>query len=236
MSDNKKIMIGKTLKALMDYDNLEIEDLVKVGFSKTNIQKYLNDYRRPTIEDLVRLANEFHTSVDFLLGNTKHKLDPFDHDFLKEFIEYASNKINTHFEVRQNTEIPDKEPVQWVLTGLITYLLVSTNGKIYEDLENVEVEYKKAVTENLIAIFDECINMASQNKQDLQEFETILQKIKESNNGEYSFKDSYVLNDLEKREDLSGEEKIKMIKSYISINVANGQKAINMLTELSNKQ
>jgi hypothetical protein len=69
----------------------------------------------------------------------------------------------------------------------------------------------------------------------MDELRGLLGGISDYLDGEYSFKDAAIINSLEKREDKTDEENIEILKSYINVNVTNGQKALKLLQELSVK-
>ena len=50
--------------------------------------------------------------------------------------------------------------------------------------------------------------------------------------GVYSFRDDMTLENLENDVDITREDKIKLLKSYINTSIINGQKAMKMLEEV----
>lgn len=66
--------LGKTLKQLRQKRTQQmIADLV--GVSRASYSHYENDHVQPDMETLIRLAQVYQVSTDFLLGNTDSQKD-----------------------------------------------------------------------------------------------------------------------------------------------------------------
>ncbi|MDT0163514.1 helix-turn-helix transcriptional regulator [Bacillus sp. AG4(2022)] len=236
MSD-EKVMIGDRLQILLDKNNMDISKgslMDKHGFNKSNLHKYITNVRRPALEDIIKLANIFNTSVDYLVGNREYILDTWDPDYLKEFLNFAAEKINEHFVERQNVHLPDNDS-NYALLFALTHLLLS-EGKSFEDFTDEEKEVQKELIDYIIAIYYGTIRMAQQKHFHIDELKGMLGSIFNNIDGDYSFKDASIINELEKREDKTDEEKIEILKSYIHVNMKNSQKALELLQELSEKK
>ncbi len=64
----------KRLEALMEENNMsQIELANKIGTTNVTISRYLSSERIPRLEIVTKIAEVFHTSVDYLVGlsNTK---------------------------------------------------------------------------------------------------------------------------------------------------------------------
>ena len=62
------------LKELRQNMNLRQEQVAKlIGVNKSAISTYENDTRQPSFEILVRLANLYRVSTDYLLGQTNSR-------------------------------------------------------------------------------------------------------------------------------------------------------------------
>ena len=62
----------KNLRKLREESNTTQKQLAEVvGVSQQSINKYENHNVEPDIETLVRIANYFNTSVDYLIGRTE---------------------------------------------------------------------------------------------------------------------------------------------------------------------
>lgn len=235
-NDDTKIMIGQQLKKLLEDNgyNVTKDSLVdELGFNRSTLQKYLNDIRRPTLEDIVRIAERFNTSVDFLVGNSKYVLDTWDHEFLKEFFQFTSEKIEDHFENRYRLNISEKTIHSKLLYGILETIFYEEFHKTFEDLSIEEKEQRKDTYESIITLFFKVVSLAiSEQNKNMQELQALSKKLSESISGQYSFQDSITLAELEAQHQKSREEKIKLLRSYIGVNVANGQKALRMLEEL----
>lgn len=67
-------IFSKRLKELRLSMNLRQEQVAMlVGVNKSAISTYENDMRQPSLEILVRLANLFRVSTDYLLGVTNNR-------------------------------------------------------------------------------------------------------------------------------------------------------------------
>ncbi|WP_193224551.1 helix-turn-helix domain-containing protein [Bacillus sp. B1-b2] len=236
MSD-EKLMIGDRLKVLIEENGMDVSKgslMDKHGFNKSNLHKYLNNVRRPNLEDIIKLANIFNTTVDYLVKNSDYMLDTWGPEFLEEFTNYASDKIKIHFRDRQGVNIPDSDPTYTLLFGL-THLL-SSEGKSFEDLSVEEKEYQIELIDHIISIYYGIIRMTKQTDFKIDELKGILDGIFNFIEGGYSFKNSSIIDNLEKRTDKTEEEMIEILKSYIQINMANSQRALNLLDELTEKK
>lgn len=67
----RKVKFGERLKILREESNLTIEQLAeKLGIVKQTISKYENSQREPKYETLVKIAEIFNVSLDYLFGRT----------------------------------------------------------------------------------------------------------------------------------------------------------------------
>lgn len=72
------------LRKLREEQGLSQQKLARyIGTTQQNIHRYENGYNEPDTATLTALANFFHTSIDYLVGNTdiRHKIEavsPFD--------------------------------------------------------------------------------------------------------------------------------------------------------------
>lgn len=96
--------IGVSQRALAD----------AVGVSQQSINKYENHKIEPDIETLVRIADFFDTSVDYVIGHTSIK---------RKYAEYQASDLTTEegriIEKYRNLKPKQKECVQQVIN---TYL------------------------------------------------------------------------------------------------------------------
>jgi transcriptional regulator with XRE-family HTH domain len=64
---------SETLKYLREQQKLKQEDIgTVIGKSRETITKYENDRAEPDLKTLVKLADHFGVSVDFLTGSSKN--------------------------------------------------------------------------------------------------------------------------------------------------------------------
>lgn len=91
-------MFSERLKSLRRASKMKQSELAqKLSLSQQTISLYEANKRHPDLETLVRLADEFHVSTDYLLGRTQHR-----NILSKEFIH--SSNIEELFQVLM--EIP----------------------------------------------------------------------------------------------------------------------------------
>ncbi len=104
---------AESLKELIAQHNINIKILAKdIGVDATCITHYLHGYCNPTLDILVRLADYFNCSTDFLLGlkdedtSTAFKrCPPFDEQFkflLKNF-NYTCYKLANAAKIHQSS-------------------------------------------------------------------------------------------------------------------------------------
>jgi transcriptional regulator with XRE-family HTH domain len=82
--------LGQRIKELRKEKKMTQEELGKIlGVSKVSISGYENDTRQPDNESLVKLANFFNVTTDYLLGenNTPKWANKKDATDLKKFLE-----------------------------------------------------------------------------------------------------------------------------------------------------
>jgi transcriptional regulator with XRE-family HTH domain len=71
-------MMGSRLRALRAERKINQEELgKKIGVGKTTISQYESETRKPDSETLVQLANIFDVSVDYLLGRSNQREQPY---------------------------------------------------------------------------------------------------------------------------------------------------------------
>lgn len=79
-------MLSERLKSLRRASKMKQSELAeKLSLSQQTISLYEANKRHPDLDTLVRLADEFHVSTDYLLGRTEHR-----NILSKEFI-HSSN-------------------------------------------------------------------------------------------------------------------------------------------------
>ena len=68
------ILIGEKLRQLRKENELRQEQVARlVGADRSSISAWKNDSRQPSYQSLVRLAEVYNVSTDFLLGRTGGK-------------------------------------------------------------------------------------------------------------------------------------------------------------------
>ena len=69
------MVIGDRLKALREQNHLRQDQVARlVGVERPTVSLWENDLRQPSYQTLVRLANLFGVTTDYLLGRTDDRL------------------------------------------------------------------------------------------------------------------------------------------------------------------
>lgn len=62
-------MFGEVLKLLREKNNISQEELsLRLGLSRPAITKYERNERQPSFDTIIKIADYFHVSIDYLLG------------------------------------------------------------------------------------------------------------------------------------------------------------------------
>lgn len=97
------------IKFLADKQKISLSELaIKLGFSENNIYRWKNS--KPKGEDLGKIADFFHVSVDYLLGREKLEEPQFSRELLDAIDNaegYSGKPIDEH----------DKEIIKNLLAG-----------------------------------------------------------------------------------------------------------------------
>ncbi|MFB7304255.1 helix-turn-helix domain-containing protein [Heyndrickxia sporothermodurans] len=228
-----KIVIGDKLQHLLTINGFKTASLNKeTNIDESTLQDYLNNVKSPTLEDAVQLAKFFNTSLDYVIGTSDFTLDTWDYDFLEEFLQFSSIKIREHFEDRQNIKVPDRDELDTVLFGLLTYITLSRSGRSFEDLIDDEISIMKGTYTEIISIFNACITMSNQDCFDIKELRALNRNIVEYLFGDYSFVYERVLKGLENNTEISEGEKIQLLKASINQNMEHNQMTLKILDSL----
>ncbi len=231
-----KIKIGNQLQHLLEVNGFNISDNLlfeNLGLNQLNLQRYLNNEQTPTLEDTIRQANFFNTSVDFITGNSKYVLDTWDYNFLEEFFLYSSEKIKDHFDNRHNMGIASEDSIETILFGLLTYMTLSRTGKSFEDLTEEEITNKKDAFREIISLLHSCITMSNQDCFDIKELRALNRSIVDYLFGDYSFANERIFNGLEDNIVESQNDRVQLLKACINQNIERSHRVVKMLDELS---
>lgn len=234
---DSKIVIGDRLQHLLEINGLNITSLIiSSNISKTTLQAYLDNTKSPELEDLVQLAEILNTSIDYIIGTSHVILDTWDSDFLEEFIQYSSEKINKHFEERQNIKVSDIDNLDKVLFALLTYSVLSRSGRSFEDLSEDEINSKREAFTEIMSIFNSCIMMSNQDCFDIRELRALNRNIVDYLFGDISFIYERVLKGLDNNSETSEGGRIQLVKAAINQNLERSQMALKMLEDLSGSE
>lgn len=75
----------ENLKKLRKQHHLSQQKLADIlHISQQSVYKYENDITSPDLETLIRMADYFNTSIDYLIGHTDitHKIEPVSEEML----------------------------------------------------------------------------------------------------------------------------------------------------------
>ena len=89
------VSLGFRLKELIKEKNLEQQQIASlIGLKTPTFNGYVGDKREPNIDTLIKIADFFAVSVDYLIGRTNFRtyIDSLPND-LKEFVALPENKI-----------------------------------------------------------------------------------------------------------------------------------------------
>ena len=96
--------IGKKIKSLRENSGLEAQKLAsELSVGKSTLSNWENDRRTPDTDTLIKIANYFKVSVDYLLGRTDERNLNKEKPKLDEGIKtIAAHKVNI------NEDLPDE--------------------------------------------------------------------------------------------------------------------------------
>ena len=84
----------KRLLRLMEEENItQVELANRVGITNVTISRYLSGERSPRIEIVVKLAEYFHVSTDYLLGVSPFRTTP-KNSLPTDFSNYLHSRMN----------------------------------------------------------------------------------------------------------------------------------------------
>lgn len=140
--------LGKRLVQLRKANDITQEELGRqIGVGKTTISNYETGYSSPDSETLVKLADYFNVSIDYLLGYsdntanalTKEKLEDLPIEFIKENFIKTNNPVAMLF---KHTGIAEK----------LTYLRKKNNISIKELTEKLNAQLPSNAKINISTI------------------------------------------------------------------------------------
>ena len=121
--------ISETLKELLNEHNLTKSYLAaEIGVSASRITDYINNDKYPTVKTLIKIADYFNCSTDYLLGREYEQ----HHNSFNVFVPFAERikflldyfKLSDK-DIYQNTEITKSRYFEWI------------NGKRNPSLDNI---------------------------------------------------------------------------------------------------
>ncbi|TXL64040.1 hypothetical protein FHP05_10145 [Cerasibacillus terrae] len=233
MKMKPKISIGDKLQHLLSINGFDTSTIIRgTNINESTFQGYLNNGKSPTLEDIVKLASFFNTSIEYMIGTSDFLLDTWDYDFIEEFLQFSSRKIREHFEHRQNIKVPDGDEVDTILFGILTYIALSRSGRSFEDLSDDEISIKRESFVEIISILHSCVTMSNQDCFDIKELKSLNRNITDYLFGDFSFVNERILNGLEDKLGKSDVNKILLLKDYINQNIRRSERALKIINDL----
>ncbi len=114
------INFSQRLHELLDENNLSVEELSsKLSISKQIIYKYLKEEKTPTIRSLVKFANYFNCTLDFIVGlddctdSYYFKKDYDKNVFYERYLELLKRNRLTNYQLCRNINIAESCHEQW---------------------------------------------------------------------------------------------------------------------------
>lgn len=234
--EKKNVVIGARLKHLLEINSLSTEDvrqiiskndvINKAELKESTFKKYLHDIRRPTLETLVIFSRLFNTSVDYIIEENPYLLDTWGFEFLDELVDYSSEKIEDHFEKKYDKSLKGLSKFDLVLYGM----LMSSKSGFGESLANTPSEEEKIRLEYVQKIIKAVNLMISLNN--LDEVSNIVDKLDAVNSGTFSFTTDDKLEQIEKSENLSKEEKVDLLETMLLKNNEHTNKMLEIIKEM----
>ncbi|MBB6635108.1 helix-turn-helix domain-containing protein [Cohnella thailandensis] len=110
--------IGNRIAELRDARALTQEQLATtLGISRAALSHYEKNRRQPDFDTLIKLADEFNVSVDYLLGRTKRPeitLDPVVRQFVDD-LELSEQEILERFSLKvDGTKLSPEEAKRFI--------------------------------------------------------------------------------------------------------------------------
>lgn len=114
----KRMNIGNRIAELRDARALTQEQLATtLGISRAALSHYEKNRRQPDFDTLIKLADEFNVSVDYLLGRTKRPeitLDPVVRQFVDD-LELSEQEILERFSLKvDGTKLSPEEAKRFI--------------------------------------------------------------------------------------------------------------------------
>ena len=131
----------KELRKEKNLTQVELGSMLNYGY--TTIANYENGRNHPSLKDIIRIANIFDVSVDYLIGNSDVKYmerknlwyKKIMNYFFMELLYYQAKKIFTEKNnMPHNVEQLFEEAVQKSLKSFSEFLLLLLQNRLYYDV------------------------------------------------------------------------------------------------------
>lgn len=110
--------LSETLEDLIKEHDLDKKTLAReIGVSASRITDYMKNDKLPTVENIIRIADYFKCSTDFLLGREYEKTHRYFNPpvpFAERIVFLRSHFGFTHKQIYNNTEIQKSSYFDWI--------------------------------------------------------------------------------------------------------------------------
>lgn len=113
---NLSLFAERLNEIIFDSKTNAIEVSKKISVSKTTIYRYINAERIPGIEMLIKLADHFNCSINFLIGvdSDNYTTNFIDCPPFSERFRFLLEKFNvTKYKLNKDTQIPESIIYTW---------------------------------------------------------------------------------------------------------------------------
>lgn len=240
----------KRLRELRDYHGYSQKELAEyIEIPYNSIIKYETGDRKPNFETIIRLANFYNTSVDYLMGRTDFLLDDCDDRYINQLLEAFSGKVLYNLEhvysiSKDQINLEKLNDLRNSDIHVNSYLmifgiLVNIFNSVDTKNENLNPSNLNKTTESLNLICEvlfKLLSMQSLEPLNTEELSSLSLLIDKHIGGEFSFKSTLDLDTLGSKPLESKEENIQLLETYINLNNTNNQKALNILKRLMSEK
>lgn len=99
--------LGSRLQLLIKESGLDQQEISeKINIKRSTLSGYIHDKREPSLEGLMKLADFFHVTVEYLIGHSQHKGIDYPH-LSQELKDFVSEKENVEY-LQQVVKVKEK--------------------------------------------------------------------------------------------------------------------------------
>lgn len=125
--------IGNRINSLLAIQDKKQKDLASyLGVQDNTISYFISGKRMPNTEQIIKIANFFNTTSDYILGLTKVKTTDKDLKFVCDYIGLDENTVNKFIEFKNMLFLP--RSIEYI--NIIPTFLTYTKHKYFEMFNN----------------------------------------------------------------------------------------------------